>query len=276
MPEKVTLQGIHPPKRTPAELAPPPVTLDPDHVEHAVRTPDPLPPPAETPEPPSASASADVDDGPTVDDKPAEAEKPAAEKPAPKKRALSVAQKAVIAERTDRILRSARPGSAEYADACRERAEAGLVVPAMKHTEMSLHAFEQFAQLTAADRAAEQRRAARKTGLIVLVGLLGLAAILAVFIVLDRSPSSTASSAAPSATQDKPAVKVPPQKTAETPAAQSAPTPVTTEPSVATEAPKPPTSGALPKPTTTAVTKPTATTPTAKSTSQWDPSWVPK
>jgi len=45
------------------------------------------------------------------------------------KRTLSPVERAIIAERTAAILKTARPGSKEYADACPERDENGLAVP---------------------------------------------------------------------------------------------------------------------------------------------------
>lgn len=284
MPEKVTLQGIHPPKRTPAELGAPPFELDPSIVplpaatdvqaagpalEDVVSTPEPSPAPSSTVE---EAAPAPIDDAPTESDPP-RAPAPPAEKPASKKRQLSVAQKAVIAERTDRILKSAKPGSAEYADACKERAEAGLVVPALKNTEMSLHAFEQFAQFNAAEAAVVQRRQARKTALGVLVGLGVLATALGAYLLLDRgTPSAPTSAPATAAAPkekpvDPPAEKPASRPTVEQPTAQATPAPSATPSAAPTvEPPKAPATGKLPSNTPT-------TKPTAKPTSNWEPSW---
>lgn len=284
--EKVTLQGIHPPKRTPAELGPPPFELDASIVpaatdvqaaapalEDVVSTPEPSPAPSSTVEERVEEAQpSGIDDAPTESDPP-RAPAPPAEKPAAKKRQLSVAQKAVIAERTDRILKSARPGSAEYADACKERAEAGLVVPALKNTEMSLHAFEQFAQFNAAEAAVAQKRAARKTALGVLVGLGVLATALGVYLLFDRgTPSAPTSAPATAAAPkerpiDQPAEKPAAQPTVEQPTAQATPAPSATPSAAPTvEPPKTPATGKLPSNTPT-------TKPTTKPTSNWEPSW---
>lgn len=290
MTEKVTLQGLNPSKKTPANLGPPPVAPeDPVVAERvaaeaplqdktAVDTPQPAkaavdtPPPAsaavESPAPPSAASSSDT---------------PAPEKAAVKlKRGVSVAQKAIIAERTDRILKSAKPGSAEYADACRDRAEAGLVVPAMKHTAISLHAFEQFATMAHAEEKAAHQKVVRKTALSVIAGLVVLAAALGAYLLFTHNPnagaaaSSTASSATPPAASSVVASKRP--ATAPTEATAIPPSPVesassadaSSKPSVA----PPPTNTQPVRPTGNLPSaKPTAA-PSAKSTSSWDPTWV--
>ncbi|MFO0613157.1 MAG: hypothetical protein U0414_11235 [Polyangiaceae bacterium] len=283
MTEKVTLQGLHP-KNTPAKLGPPPAALlggvdavAPSEPEETAAMPSPTPAPAAEESPP---APADAAPGPGEED--VEAPKEPAPEPKPRgasKKHLSVAQKAVIAERTDRILKSAKPGSAEYADACRDRAEAGLVVPAMKNTEMSLHAFAQFAQVTAADEAAAHRRAVRKSAFAVMIGLVVLSGALAIYLFIDRdsakSGAASSASAAPSSAAkaaDKPTAAAPSVASAPAPnAAESAVTPSAT--AAASTSTPPSNAPPIVRPSSAPPPKPSAVPAASAPKSTWDPAW---
>lgn len=292
MTEKITLQGMTPPRKTPA--GPPPVaSVEPIASDsQAAHREEPLPdataltpPPAKAAgEPPLNAPAAKAEPEPS----PEASEKEAPEKPAPKpKRGPSVAQKAIIAERTDRILKSAKPGSAEYADACRDRAEAGLVVPAMKHTAISLHAFEQFANMAAADERAAHQKVVRKTALAVIAGLVVLAAALGAFLLFTHDPNAKAnatSTVAASAGTTTPGAA---PKTAKTPPpepTQAASSQTDSAAPIASASNAPansarPTSNAQPKPNAPRSTGslPTSTpssVPSSKPTSNWEPSWV--
>ena len=108
-------------------------------------------------------------------------------------------ERALLAERTAAILKRARPGSKEYADACVERAEAGLAVPIMKKTAVDMLALEQYREV----HGDEIRKAttAPRWGMWVMVTLGIVTVGTAAYVFLGpppaRSSGATASREAP-------------------------------------------------------------------------------
>ncbi len=129
----------------------------------------------------------------------------------PKRKKLSDVERALLAERTAATLKRARPGSKEYADACVERAEAGLAVPVMKKTAVDMLSLEQYREVHGEE--IRKVTSAPRWGVWVAVTL-GIVSVGTVaYVFLGPPPASRASRATASAEAAPPKATTPPKTT---------------------------------------------------------------
>ena len=206
---------------------------------------------------------------------------------------ISAAQKALIAERTNEILKTARPGSKEYADACAERAEAGLAVPKVKYTAVDVLSREQFREELGSDLRREMRqRTHQKPYGLWLSGWFGLvAAGMTAYVFLGPPPAralqpvaekpvetAAREATAPTSAAAAPIVTVAPSTTAVVASAtateSSAPPPPTVSANGTGIAQHPIHVGATAPPVATpTATLPTAPPPPTATPNAWAPAW---